>query len=83
MKEKSAVTNKIILISSFPNPHQQNHKQWLEVCGLNEKDNVSQVFVCTRHFHPHHYTVANKKIRLLSVAVPSPVILSPEGEVGK
>ncbi|EZA48051.1 hypothetical protein X777_14408, partial [Ooceraea biroi] len=58
------------------------HERWLHACGLNERDDVSRIYICTRHFHPNDFGINNKRIRLHhgaipSIAVPNPVI---EGE---
>ncbi|RLU24446.1 hypothetical protein DMN91_002535 [Ooceraea biroi] len=55
------------------------HERWLHACGLNERDDVSRIYICTRHFHPNDFGINNKRIRLHhgaipSIAVPNPVI---------
>lgn len=57
-------------------------KQWLIVCRLNEDDDVSNIYVCTRHFNLTDIKVTYKRINLHHDAIPSRAVLNPVIHIG-
>ncbi|XP_012530761.1 THAP domain-containing protein 3 isoform X1 [Monomorium pharaonis] len=53
------------------------YQRWLQACGLNERDDVSHIYICTNHFTPEDFHIKNKRIRLNSGAIPSITVPNP------
>lgn len=47
------------------------------MCGLNEQDDVSNVYICTRHFQSSVYRIKDKRLRLHCGAIPTIDVLNP------
>lgn len=72
--------NENICLHRFPKKNPifiHTHQQWLNVCGLNEQDDVSNVYICTRHFQSSVYRIKDKRLRLHCGAIPTIDVLNP------
>ncbi|XP_011865351.1 PREDICTED: uncharacterized protein LOC105560664 [Vollenhovia emeryi] len=75
--EKGCNKNKNIVLHRFPKSCLHTYQQWLNACGLNERDNVSNVYICTRHFESSVFRIKNTRLRLHRGAVPTIDVLNP------
>ncbi|KMQ91207.1 thap domain-containing protein 1-like isoform 1 protein [Lasius niger] len=72
--------NENIVLHRFPKKCPtliHTHQQWLNACGLNEQDDVSNVYICTSHFESSVFRIKNKRLRLHRGATPTIDVLNP------
>lgn len=52
------------------------HQQWLNMCGLNKQDDISNIYICNSYFKSSVCRIKNKRLRLHHGVIPTIDVLN-------